>query len=85
MQRDNLDGLAANSGSANNTPQLFKKETVDLEKIFLDEKNEFGRKHEEDTLGGIMKYSGKESSKQAALDPTIGRFDTTESAKKLSK
>lgn len=55
MQRDNLDGLAANSGSANNTPQLFKKETVDLEKIFLDEKNEFGRKHEEDTLGGIMK------------------------------
>ena len=55
VQRDNTDGLAVNSGSANNTPQLFKKETVDLEKIFLDEKNEFGRKHEEDTLGGIMK------------------------------
>ena len=55
VQRDNPDGLAANSGSANNTPQLFKKETVDLEKIFLEEKNEFGRKHEQDEAGGVMK------------------------------
>ena len=56
VHRENPDGLAVNSGQANNTPQLFKKETVDLEKIFLEEKKEFGgRKHEQDEAGGVMK------------------------------
>jgi hypothetical protein len=40
----------------NNAPQIFNEETVDLEKIFLDEIKESGKKHEQDTAGGaIMK------------------------------
>ena len=52
LKKDNLGALALNSSTANNPPELFKKETVDLENIFLDEKKEFGKLHEQDTAGG---------------------------------
>lgn len=52
LKKDNLGALALNSSKANNPPELFKKETVDLENIFLDEKKEFGKLHEQDTAGG---------------------------------
>ncbi len=86
VQRDNPGALALNSAMTNNAPQIFNEETVDLEKIFLDEIKESGKKHEQDTAGGaIMKQSGKESSLKIALNPLIDRFDTTDSAKKLTK
>ena len=52
LKKDIIGALALNSGQANNPPELFKKETVDLENIFLDEKKEFGKLHEQDTAGG---------------------------------
>jgi len=52
LKKDNLGNLALNSSTANNPPELFKKDTVDLEKIFLEDKNEFGKLHEQDTAGG---------------------------------
>ena len=57
VQRDNLGAPAHNQGTANSTPQIFKKETVDLEKIFLEEKKESDKKHEQDPAAGwaIMK------------------------------
>ena len=81
VQKDNIGAHAVN-----NPPQLFKKETVDLEKIFLEEKQEFVKLHERVAADGrVMKQSGKESSIQVALNPQVDRSDTADSGKKQSK
>ena len=86
VQKDNIGAHAVNSVSLNNPPQLFKKETVDLAKIFLEEKQEFVKLHERVAADGrVMKQSGKESSIQVALNPQVDRSDTADSGKKQSK